>query len=88
MVRHGLISHDHRCLLYNQDIHFSLFCLYFRANVNIVRKNIDVLVKEGLGPRAEEDFQLARETISVMIKLSGGQKVIMTRDDGSFAISP
>ena len=46
-----------------------------RANVDIVRSNIEVLVKEGLGPRAEADFLLVRDACLVMVKLSGEEKV-------------
>ncbi|KAK2183430.1 hypothetical protein NP493_312g03002 [Ridgeia piscesae] len=45
-----------------------------RAEVEIVRSNIDVLVKEGLGPRAEHDYGLAAETCTVLLKLAGTHK--------------
>ena len=40
-----------------------------------MRSNIDVLVKEGLGPRAEQDYGLAAETCTVLLKLAGTHKV-------------
>ena len=46
-----------------------------RAEVEIVRSNIDVLVKEGLGLRAEQDYGLAAETCTVLLKLAGTHKV-------------
>jgi len=39
------------------------------AETDIVRSNIDVLVSTGLGPRAEDDFQLARITCVALRKL-------------------
>ena len=47
----------------------------FRAEIEIVRSNIDVLVKEGLGPRAEDDYALAAYTCTVLLKLAGKNKV-------------
>ncbi|KAI0222051.1 Condensin complex subunit 1 [Lamellibrachia satsuma] len=44
------------------------------AEVEIVRSNIDVLVKEGLGPRAEQDYGLAADTCTVLLKLAGKHK--------------
>lgn len=49
------------------------FCL--RAEMDIVRSNIDVLVSYGLGPRAEEDFLLARDTCVALLKLGKIHKV-------------
>ncbi|XP_064610959.1 condensin complex subunit 1-like [Liolophura sinensis] len=45
------------------------------AETEIVKSNIDVLVKEGLGPRAETDFQLARDTCLVLLKLRSSEKL-------------
>ncbi|XP_032230454.1 condensin complex subunit 1 [Nematostella vectensis] len=39
------------------------------AEVDIVRSNIDVLVSTGLGPRAKDDFLLARDTCVTLLKL-------------------
>ena len=44
------------------------------AEVDIVRSNIDVLVKEGLGARAEKDLILAKDTCAVLLKLAGTEK--------------
>ncbi|KAJ8320625.1 hypothetical protein KUTeg_002212 [Tegillarca granosa] len=44
------------------------------AEMNIVKINVDVLVKEGLGERAESDFQLARDTCLALLKLGTGKK--------------
>ena len=46
-----------------------------RAEVEIVKSNVDVLVKEGLGPRAENDLLLAKETCCALVKLAGTKKV-------------
>ena len=43
--------------------------------MDIVRSNIDVLVSAGLGPRAEEDFLLARDTCVALLKLGKTHKV-------------
>lgn len=43
--------------------------------MDIVRTNIDVLVSTGLGPRAEEDFLLARDTCVALLKLGQTHKV-------------
>lgn len=40
------------------------------ADMGIVKTNIDVLVKEGLGPRADTDLLLARDTCLALLKLS------------------
>ena len=40
-----------------------------RADMGVVKSNIDVLVKEGLGPRADTDFLLARDTCLALLKL-------------------
>ncbi|RMX45777.1 hypothetical protein pdam_00004164 [Pocillopora damicornis] len=44
------------------------------AEMDIVRTNIDVLVATGLGPRAEEDFLLARDTCVALLKLGQTHK--------------
>ena len=48
-----------------------------------MRSNIDVLVSTGLGPRAEDDFQLARITCVAFRKLGKIHKVTFSK----FAIS-
>ncbi|XP_052287084.1 condensin complex subunit 1-like isoform X2 [Dreissena polymorpha] len=40
------------------------------ADMAVVKTNIDVLVREGLGPRADSDLLLARETCLALLKLS------------------
>lgn len=53
-------------------------CLHYvdsRANMGVVKSNIDVLVKEGLGERAENDFILARDTCLALLKLGPPKKV-------------
>ena len=40
-----------------------------------MKSNIDVLVSEGLGPRAETDFLLAKDACAVLSKLAGSKKV-------------
>jgi hypothetical protein len=42
----------------------------FSAETDIIRSNVDVLVKTGLGSRAEEDFLLARDTCVALLKLN------------------
>ena len=49
--------------------------LLCRAETDIVRSNIDVLVSTGLGPRAEDDFLLARVTCVALLKLAKTHKV-------------
>lgn len=39
------------------------------AEMDVIRSNTDVLVKTGLGTRAEEDFLLARDTCVALLKL-------------------
>lgn len=53
---------------------FILLFMDFRANMGVVKSNIDVLVKEGLGERAENDFILARDTCLALLKLGPPQK--------------
>ena len=43
--------------------------------MNVVKSNIDVLVKEGLGPRADTDFLLARDTCLALLKLGVAKTV-------------
>ena len=52
----------------------------FRAEADIVRSNIDVLVSTGLGPRAEDDFLLARVTCVALLKLAKTHKVKESSD--------
>ena len=42
----------------------------FRADSDIVKSNVEVLVKEGLGERAEGDFILAKDTCHVLLKMA------------------
>lgn len=51
--------------------------------MDIVRSNIDVLVSTGLGPRAEEDFLLARDTCVALLKLGKTHKVKQQSTDFS-----
>lgn len=62
-------------LLYVRLTNLSIFILCSRAEMDIVRSNIDVLVSTGLGPRAEEDFLLARDTCVALLKLGKTHKV-------------
>ena len=43
--------------------------------MGVVKSNIDVLVKEGLGERAESDFILARDTCLALLKLGPPKRV-------------
>lgn len=57
---------------------FRVLCLFYvdsRADMGVVKSNIDVLVKEGLGERAENDFILARDTCLALLKLGPPKKV-------------
>ena len=56
-------------------VHLSLDFCCFRAETDIVRSNIDVLVSTGLGPRAEDDFLLARVACVALLKLAKTHKV-------------
>ena len=47
----------------------SLF-LSISAELGTVQSNIDILLKEGLGPRADVDYLLARDTCLALAKLS------------------
>ncbi|XP_033731463.1 condensin complex subunit 1-like, partial [Pecten maximus] len=44
------------------------------ADNTVVRSNINVMVSEGLGPRAESDFILARDTCLALLKLSNSKR--------------
>lgn len=55
------------------NIWFVFFVL--RAEADVVRSNITVLVSTGLGPRAEDDFLLARVTCMALLKLAKTHKV-------------
>ena len=41
-----------------------------RAKPEIVQRNVELLVSEGLGARAQADFQLATNTCRVLLKLA------------------
>ncbi|XP_014671209.1 PREDICTED: condensin complex subunit 1-like [Priapulus caudatus] len=45
------------------------------AVVEIVKSNIDILIEEGFGKRAENDFELATDACVALMKMAGGQKV-------------
>jgi len=51
---------------------FNIKFLFYlvRAEVETVRSNLNTLIKEGLGPRAEKDFLLARDTCIALLKLA------------------
>ena len=51
-----------------------LIAMASKADASIVRSNVDVLIKEGLGPRAEENLQLTRDTCFALLKLAGSEK--------------
>ncbi len=57
------------------SLNLSSIGLRFSADAGIVRSNISVLVKEGLGERAETDFLLVRDTCSALLKTTGTKKV-------------
>lgn len=50
-------------------------CVLHRAEMEMVKSNIEVLIKEGLGPRAEEDFLLAQNACLALVKLGSAKKV-------------
>ncbi|KAL5015272.1 hypothetical protein ScPMuIL_009542 [Solemya velum] len=52
-----------------------LLSMVASAETEIVKSNIEVLVKEGLGPRAEADFVLARNTCTALLKLAASKKM-------------
>ena len=43
--------------------------------MQIIKQNIDVLVREGLGERGEQDLLLVREVCVALNKLTSGKKV-------------
>ncbi|XP_046579520.1 LOW QUALITY PROTEIN: condensin complex subunit 1-like [Haliotis rubra] len=45
-----------------------------RAEMEMVKSNIEVLIKEGLGPRAEDDFLLAQNACRALVKLGSVKK--------------
>ncbi|XP_048728818.2 condensin complex subunit 1-like isoform X3 [Ostrea edulis] len=45
------------------------------ADMGVVKSNIDVLVKEGLGERADSDLVLARDTCLALLKIGPPKKV-------------
>lgn len=56
--------------LHHVSSFFFLFAIYLRAKPDIVRSNIEVLVQEGLGEKAENDFLLAQGTCQALLKLT------------------
>lgn len=61
-------------------VHLSALLLRFgfSAEVETVQSNIGTLIKEGLGPRTENDFLLARDTCVAFSKLSTKVRLICT----------
>ena len=53
--------------------------------MSVVKANIGVLVMEGLGPRADTDFLLARDTCLALLKL-GVPKTVSTLLDSKNTI--
>ncbi|XP_074654081.1 condensin complex subunit 1-like isoform X2 [Tubulanus polymorphus] len=45
-----------------------------KAEENIARSNIDILVSEGLGPRARQDLMLARDACIMLLRIGGSVK--------------
>lgn len=64
---------DNLSLPWTSTSGFVFFVL--RAEADVVRSNIAVLVSTGLGPRAEDDFLLARVTCMALLKLAKTHKV-------------
>lgn len=61
----------------------------FSADMGVVKSNIDVLVMEGLGPRADTDLLLARDTCLALLKLGTPKAVsIVLIDKGVLFSSP
>ena len=56
-------------------IKLNMFQFLFSAENSIVKSNIDILVSNGLGPRAHQDFLLAFNTCSALLKLTVKKKV-------------
>ena len=52
------------------------------AKRHIVKSNVDVLVKEGLGPRGASDFLLTRDVCIALSKLVATKKVRNSRKRG------
>lgn len=46
------------------------------ADTEIIKSNISVLIAEGLGPRSENDFKLARDTCLALLKIGINKKKI------------
>ena len=63
----------------------------YRADMAVVKTNIDVLVMEGLGPRADTDLLLARDTCLALLKLGTPKAVsvvTLTYFSGPIFIKP
>jgi condensin complex subunit 1 len=54
------------------------------AEIETVKSNVGTLIKEGLGPRADSDFLLARDTCLALIKLAPKSKSV----DKPYRFSP
>ncbi|KAL4230254.1 meiotic chromosome condensation [Mactra antiquata] len=52
------------------NIRDAVVTAYKLTDMGIVKSNVDVLVMEGLGPRADTDLLLARDTCLALLKLS------------------
>jgi len=50
--------------------YYSWVFLWSSAELGTVQSNIGTLIKEGLGPRADVDYLLARDTCLALAKLS------------------
>lgn len=51
---------------------------FFRAEPNIIKSNVEVLIQEGLGPRADSDYLLAVGTCQALLKLTVSTKVSLS----------
>ncbi|XP_065053020.1 condensin complex subunit 1-like isoform X1 [Rhopilema esculentum] len=61
-----------------------LLGMFAGAEKSIVSSNIDILVSNGLGPRAHEDFPLAFNTCTALLKLTVKDKKINNADKEPF----
>jgi len=60
VIQHSLWQCDYYCGVF----------LLTSAELGTVQSNIGTLIKEGLGPRADMDYLLARDTCLALAKLS------------------
>ncbi|GFR90044.1 condensin complex subunit 1 [Elysia marginata] len=54
-----------------------LISMCARAEPNIAKSNLEVLVQEGLGQRAEKDYLLAQGTCQTLLKITATPRVIL-----------